>query len=285
MDLANEEQAEYWGNSDSGTKWLTYEDQLDQNFASVLELVLNRAGLSESTNVLDIGCGTGVSTLAAAERVGPAGHVLAADISQPFLDRAQIRASEKGLTNIQFQYADAQTFTFPQGQMDAAISRFGVMFFEDTVAAFANIARALKPGGKMTFAAWGPLGDNPWFKVPHLAAVKRLGQPPRVDRYAPGPLAFHDLYHVTGMMTQAGLTDVSGEAVPMALPGFGGAEGSAALCTRVGPAARVIAHFDGNAQDVEAIQNSVTEDFRRFQSGTDLRIPAVINLFQARWPG
>lgn len=282
MELVNEEQADYWGNSESGTKWLTYEDQLDQTFASVLELVLTRAELSAGMNILDIGCGTGVSALTAADKVGPEGQVLAADISQPFLKRAHSRAEEAGLNNICVQYADAQTFAFPQGQMDAAISRFGVMFFEDSVAAFANIARALKPRGQMTFAAWGPLDDNPWFKVPHLAAVKRLGRPPRVDRYAPGPLAFHDLDHVTGMMVQAGLTDVRGEAMPMTLPGFGGVEGSAALCTRVGPAARLIAHFDGNEQDVEAIQNSVAEEFGQFLSGSNLRIPAVINLFQAR---
>ncbi len=285
MQIANEEQAEYWGKSDPGAKWLTYEDQLDHLMAPVLKLVLDRAGLAPGMAVLDIGSGTGVSTLAAARHVGPDGHVLAADISQPFLDRAAARAAEKGLKNITFQYADAQTFDFPPDQMDAATSRFGVMFFEDSVAAFANIARALKPGGQMTFAAWGPLDVNPWFKVPHIAAVKRLGQPPRVDRYAPGPLAFHDLDHVADMIAQAGLTDVKAEAVSLELLGFGGVEGTAALCARVGPAARVIAHFEGDEQDFQAIQNSVAEEFQNFLSGTDLRIPAVINLYQARRPG
>lgn len=282
MQTANEEQADYWGKSDSGAKWLTFEDQLDHLMAPVLDLVLDRAGLEPGMRVLDIGCGTGVSTLAAARQVGPNGHVLAADISKPFLERAQARSSEKAYKNTSFQYADAQTFEFPADQMDAAISRFGVMFFQDSVAAFANIARALKPGGGMTFAAWGPLDDNPWFKVPHIAAVRRLGQPPRVDRYAPGPLAFHDLDHVAGMMEQAGLTDIKADPVSLTLPGVGGLEGSATLCTRVGPASRVIAHFEGTEQDADAIQNDVAQEFRRFLSGTDLRIPATINLYQAR---
>ncbi|MFY2826671.1 class I SAM-dependent methyltransferase [Ruegeria sp. MALMAid1280] len=282
MTSANEEQAEYWGQSENGTKWLTYEDQLDHAFAPVLNLVLNRAELSAGMKVLDIGCGTGVSTLAAARRVGPDGQVLAADISQPFLDRATARALENGLDNIQFQYADAQTFAFEPDLMDAAISRFGVMFFSDSVAAFANIAKALKPGAQMTFAAWAPLDVNPWFRVPHIAAVKRLGHPPRVDRYAPGPLAFHDLDHVTGMMVQAGLSDVKAEAVPVKLQGVNGVEGTAALCTRVGPAARVIAYFDGDERDVQAIQKDVTTEFQHLQNGTKPHIPAVINLFQAR---
>ena len=282
MTSANEEQAEYWGKSENGTKWLTYEDQLDHVLAPVLDLVLSRADLSAGMQVLDIGCGTGVSTLAAARRVGPDGRVLAADISQPFLERAATRASEDGLDNIRFQYADAQTFAFEPALMDAAISRFGVMFFSDSVAAFANIAKALKPGAQMTFAAWGPLDVNPWFRVPHIAAVKRLGQPPRVDRYAPGPLAFHDVDHVTGMMVQAGLSEVKADAVHLELQVVNGVEGTAALCTRVGPAARVISHFAGNDKDVQAIQKDVTAEFQNLQTGTQPRIPAVINLFQAR---
>ncbi|WP_170330171.1 class I SAM-dependent methyltransferase [Ruegeria arenilitoris] len=281
MTSANEEQAEYWGQSENGAKWLTYENQLDHAFDPVLDLVLDRARLAPGMTVLDIGCGTGISTLAAARKVGSNGRVLAADISQPFLDRAATRAADQGLGNLNFQFADAQTFEFPPDQMDAAISRFGVMFFEDSVAAFANIAKALKPGGQMTFAAWGPLDVNPWFKLPHIAAVKRLGHPPRVDRYAPGPLAFHDLDHVAGMMAQAGLTDVTAKAVTLKLPGYGGVEGSAALCARVGPAARVIAHFEGDEDDFEAIQSAVAKEFQRFLSDTGFHIPAVINLYQA----
>ncbi|WP_037315603.1 class I SAM-dependent methyltransferase [Ruegeria halocynthiae] len=285
MLLTNEEQAEYWGKSPAGTSWLTYEDQLDHLMAPVLDLVLDRATLSAGMRVLDIGCGTGVSTMAAARQAGPDGHVLAADISQPFLDRARERASKEALNNVDFQYADAQSYSFAPDQVDAAISRFGVMFFQDSVAAFANIARALKPGGQMTFAAWGPLSDNPWFKVPHIAAVKQLGQPPRVDRYAPGPLALHDLDHVAGMMEQAGLTEVKADAVPLSLPGVGGLTDSAVLCTRVGPAARAISHFNGDDRDVQAIQTAVGEAFQSYLTDNGVQIPAVINLYQARRSG
>ncbi len=282
MTSVNEEQAEFWGNSEQGTKWLTYEAQLDHAFAPVLDLVLDRAALSAGMQVLDIGCGTGLSSIAAARAVGAEGHVLAADISQPFLDRAAKRAESNGIQTITFQHADAQTYAFEPGQMDAAISRFGVMFFSDSIAAFRNIALALKPGGQMTFASWGPLDVNPWFKIPHVAAVRRMGQPPRVDRYAPGPLAFHDIDHVKGLMTQAGLSEITGDAITVNLTDFGGVEGTARLVTRVGPAGRVVAHFEGSEADTDAIQEAVAKEFRQYKSGSEILIPAMINLYQAR---
>ncbi|WP_170782427.1 class I SAM-dependent methyltransferase [Ruegeria lacuscaerulensis] len=282
MHTPNEEQAEYWGKSPSGVKWLTYEDQLDHVFTPVLDLVLSRANIVEGMRVLDIGCGTGVSSLAAAKRVGGSGHVQSADISQAFLDRAQERARAENLTNMSFLCADAQTQAFPEGEFDAAISRFGVMFFQDSVAAFRNIASALKPGGQMTFAAWGPLAGNPWFKIPHVSATARLGNPPKYGRFAPGPLAFHDLDHVAGMMNDAGLTDIKADPVPLSLPGFNGVPGTAALCTRVGPAARVIGYFNGTDEDVAAIEADVAKNLEQFDTENGIEIPAIINLFQAR---
>lgn len=282
MDIANDEQAEFWGKSDMGSRWLTFEDQLDHLMTPVLDLVLDRAGLLGGMRILDIGCGTGASTLAAAQKVGPSGDVLGLDISQQFLDRAQRRAAN--LPNVRFQNADAQVADLTSLHRDALISRFGVMFFADPVAAFANMAQALRPGGQMTFAAWGGLSENPWFRVPHIAAVARLGQPPKVDRNAPGPLAFHDRDRVADLMAQAGLTDIRVEAVPLSLTGPADVNDAAALCTRVGPAARVIAHFDGTQDDVTAVQNRVAEAFAPFSSPDGTRIPAVINLLQARRP-
>ncbi|MEM6658236.1 MAG: methyltransferase domain-containing protein [Pseudomonadota bacterium] len=281
MPFANEDQAEFWGKSESGAKWLTYEDQMDDLLSPVLDLVLDRAALQPGMRVLDIGCGTGASAVQAAQIVGANGHVLAADISQPFLDRAAERAATEGVEHTRFQLADAQVHAFEQSDRDAMISRFGVMFFDDTVAAFANMARALKPGGQMTFAAWGPLDDNPWFKAPHALACARLGKPPQVDRNAPGPLAFHDRGRVSGLLAQAGLTNIRVEPVPLFLRVRGSIQDCAALCTRIGPAARVIAHFDGTKQDVQAIRAAVAQEFQPYASFDAVRIPAVINLFQA----
>lgn len=284
MQTVNEEQAEYWGKSESGVKWLTFEDQIDRVFQPVLDLVLERADLSEGMRVLDIGCGTGASTRAAARRVGSSGQVLGVDISAQFLERARARAAAESATNVTFQLADAQIEPFEPEDRDAAISRFGVMFFSDNVAAFANIAKALKPGGRMTFAAWGELSGNPWFRVPHVAATSVLGQPPKVDRNAPGPLAFHDIDRITGFMGQAGLTDISGEAIDLRLNPVGTVEETAALCTRLGPAARVLAHFNGTEDDAATIQDKVATAIEPYAEGQTVRLPATINLFQARRP-
>ncbi len=278
----NGDQEEFWGKSEMGTRWLTFEDQLDTLFQPVLELVLKRSGLSRGMRVLDIGCGTGASALAAAQLVGAEGAVRGIDISEQFLDRARQRASEADLENLAFEYADAQTAELAPGDIDALISRFGVMFFADPTVAFANMARALKPGAQMSFAAWGGLSDNPWFKTPHIAATARLGQPPKVDRNAPGPLAFHDKDRVAGLMADAGLVDVQVTPVPLMLNGPLSVEDAALLCTRVGPAARVIAHFDGTDEDVRAIVETVSRQFEAYATPQGTRIPAVINLLQAR---
>lgn len=280
----NEDQEEFWGKSEMGTRWLTFEDQLDSLFTPVLDLVLDQAALQPGMRVLDIGCGTGASALRAARQVGPEGRVLGVDISEQFLKRARDRAARDQLEGLAFQYADAQVSDLGAGRFDALISRFGVMFFSDPVAAFANMARALKPGGQMTFAAWGGLSENPWFKTPHVMAVKRLGQPPKVDRNAPGPLAFHDRERVAGLMSAAGLSDVQVKAVPLTLTGPATVENAALLCTRVGPAARVIAHFEGTQEDVDAIVNSVAAEFKAHQTPEGVKVPAVINLIQARAP-
>jgi len=283
MTETNHDQAEYWGKSASGMKWLTFEEQIAASFAPVVDLLLERAALKPGQRVLDIGCGLGDVTLAAAQAVGPGGHVLGVHISAPFLERAGLRAS--GMGNVGFALADAQSEPFAPAERDAVLSRFGMMFFSDTVAAFANIARALKPGGRMTFAAWGPLAGNPWFYLPHRAATDRLGQMPKVDRNAPGPLAFHDIDRVTGLMAEAGLADIEAQAVDLNLTPPGGLEGAAALCTRLGPAARVLAHFNGSEADEAAIRDAVSAALEPYVEGGEVLMPATINLFQARRAG
>lgn len=282
MDTTNSEQAEFWGESDSGAKWITYEDQLDANHAAVLDLVLDRADLRPDMQVLDIGCGTGTSVLQAAGLVGAKGHVTGADISAPFMDRARTRAADAKVTNATFLLADAQVYPFAPDSFDAIISRFGVMFFADPTAAFANMAKGLRRGGRMTFAAWGPLDGNPWFKLPHVAAVRQLGQPPKLDPNGPGPLAFRDLDRVSALFKDAGLEVETAQTLDMELTPNGTLSDVVDLTNRIGPAARTVAHFDGTPDDIAAIAAAVHDAFQSFETPNGVRIPAQINLFQAR---
>lgn len=282
MDSPNADQRDYWSASPSGAKWLTYEDQLDAVLAPVLDLVIARSEIGPGDKVLDIGCGTGASLLAAARAVGSAGDVLGVDISAPFLDRAGQRARAAGPGRISVLNADAQVHAFAPGARDALISRFGVMFFSDPQAAFANMARALRPGGSMTFAAWSGMTNNPWFRVPFEAAAARLGRPPAADPDAPGPMAFQDSPRVMDLMRRAGLDKVSCEVVTVALTPAGGADDVAALCLRVGPAARLMAEFGGSAADAQAIEADILARFSELDRDGRITVPAEINLFRAR---
>jgi SAM-dependent methyltransferase len=281
MSDANRDQADYW-NSPAGQQWIDHESALDANHAPVLDVLLDSAALKSGQSVLDLGCGTGASTLRAADLVGPQGGVEGIDISNVMLDRARIRAASAKAANVAFTLADAQTHPFAPAAFDLLISRFGMMFFNDPVAAFANIARAIRPGGRMVFAAWGPLPRNPWFLIPRDIAIARLGAPAPLDPSAPGPFAFADSARVTHLMAQAGLRDIHAEDLAINLAPHGTARDAAALSSHVGPAIRILRERGGTAADARAIEDEVARRFAAFEGSAALRIPAAITLFSAR---
>jgi SAM-dependent methyltransferase len=131
------------------------------------------------------------------------------DISRPLLQRAEQRARHDGLTNVRFEHGDAQTYRLaPQG-FDVAISRFGVMFFSDPTAAFANIARGLRPGGRIAFVCWQPLANNEWITMLASAAAQHIPLPPPDEPGSPGPFSLGDRQHLAAVLDAAGLVDVA----------------------------------------------------------------------------
>jgi ubiquinone/menaquinone biosynthesis C-methylase UbiE len=280
MENPNRAQADYWSSA-TGKKWISHETRLDAAMAEILHRLLERSEIKPGQNVLDIGCGTGASTLEAAKLVGKNGHVTALDIATQLLNRAESRSDEMGLTNTSFLLADAQSHQFELKQYDTIMSRFGLMFFADPVAAFSNIANGLKDAGRMVFAAWGPVAQNPWFYVPRDAAVAQLGKPAPADPLAPSPLAFQDLGKVIDLMKRAGLTDVTGETEMVAMNPIGTAADAARVASRVGPAARVMKEFSGNESDAMAIEKSVADAFSEFVTGGGVRMAVSINYFSA----
>src|SRR5215217_2919338 len=168
-------QAQYW-NGPEANHWLVHEHRYERMGAPFTRLVLDAASVARADHVLDVGCGTGSTTCAAA-RVAADGQALGVDIARPLLQRAKQRARHDGLTNVRFEHGDAQTHRLAPGGFDAAISRFGVMFFSDPTAAFANIARGLRPGGRIAFVCWQPVANNEWITVLSAAAARRPWQP------------------------------------------------------------------------------------------------------------
>lgn len=280
----NQSQAEFWSSA-PGAAWVENAATLDTMMAPVLRRLLDEARLPEGARVLDIGCGTGASSLEAARAVGPAGHVTGADISPVMLARARERAAQEGLSNTAFVEADAQTHSFAPDGFEAMISRFGMMFFADPVAAFANIARALRPGARLSFIAWGPVTGNPWFAVPRAAAVERLGAPAPADPRAPGPMAFSDADYVTDMLTRAGLADAAAQVVSVTLTPPGTLRDAAGFATQVGPASRILREKEGTEEDARAIEAAVHRGMEPFVTADGLHVPAVLNLFTARAAG
>jgi ubiquinone/menaquinone biosynthesis C-methylase UbiE len=153
--IANADQCAAW-NGDSGRRWAEDPDQRDKVLAPVAEALFTAAGLAPGDAVLDIGCGCGATTLAAARAAGPAGSAFGIDLSEPMLDVARRRARDQAVTNAQFEQADAQTHALPASAFDVTISRFGTMFLADQVAAFTNIAAALRTGGRLCWPHGSP---------------------------------------------------------------------------------------------------------------------------------
>lgn len=280
MTNENDDQKDFWERF--ANVWVTQQSELDALMAPVLDGVLDRAAIKPGARVLDIGCGTGTSTLRAAQIAGTDGHVDGIDISEPML--AQARANAVGTSNLDFQTADAANYGFMPRTYDDVISRFGVMFFVDPGKAFANIRSAMKPGARITMAAWGPLDANPWFQVPMYAAKRHLGAPPAIDPDAPGPLAFRDPQRVLKILTEAGFTQTGVDEADLLLTPSGDLHEVARHASSIGPAARTMEHFDGSEADFHAIASDVAERFAVFETPAGFQVPARINFYTAEAP-
>ncbi|MEV0641539.1 class I SAM-dependent methyltransferase [Streptomyces sp. NPDC050619] len=164
--IANSRQAQAW-NGAVGTHWADHQARYDAMLAAVNEPLFDGAALTAGDRVLDVGCGAGATTRLAARRAYP-GQVVGVDISAPLLERAQASSEDEGITNVAYELADAQVHPFPPAAHDVVISRGGVMFFADHTAAFRNLARALRPGGRLAFVCPQPPG-------PHSEEGRALG--------------------------------------------------------------------------------------------------------------
>ncbi|MCH7911110.1 MAG: class I SAM-dependent methyltransferase [Candidatus Hydrogenedentes bacterium] len=275
-EIVNEEQHTYW-NEEGGPKWVEYQDKLDAQLQWVADKLLEIAHVQHGEHVLDIGCGCGATTLAFAKAVGYEARVTGVDLSEPMLDHARQRAHEDGFAQAEFHQCDAQVHHFGTHTYDLAVSRFGVMFFEDPVAAFANIRSALKPGGRLVFLCWRSPKENPWATIPMQAAAQHIEPPEAPAPGAPGPFAFADPDHVKTILTDAGYTDIridpyTQEAI---LGGGGSLEDSIDFIFSIGPMSRVVK--DATPEQLKKIRASVTEALGPYHT------PDGIKMDSATW--
>ena len=280
--IVNTAQHQYW-NTVAGPRWVGLGGFVERRVAAVNDLLLTRSRVAAGERVLEIGCGTGATTVHLAEAVGPNGRVVAVDLSEPMLEGARKRVAESGLGNITLLPADAQVHPFAPGEFDLITSRFGVMFFADPFAAFSNLLPAARPGGRLCFVCWAPLKDNKHWLIPYEVALRHLGPPAPQPPRTPGPLALSDPDYVRSILDTAGFADIGiGRETPT-ITGSTPEEEAEHACI-MGPSGRLIDEKKPEEALLERIRREMVEAFAVFARGKELLLPSSVFVVTARSP-
>jgi SAM-dependent methyltransferase len=275
----NADQIAYW-NGPGGQRWADRQAAQDILLAPVADLLIDRARPSAGERIIDVGCGSGATTIALAGKVGPSGHVLGIDVSGPMLARARQSAPKE--LPLDFVLADATVYPFDPASIDLLGSRFGVMFFADPALSFANLRKALKPSGRLAFACWREPRENPFFMAPLQAVYKHVPKLPAQGPEDPGPFAFASEARVHRILGEAGFTAIGMEPCNLALDvAIGrGIEAAVQSALEIGPASRAL---EGHPEDVRAAAiDSIRDALTPFAKGETVPLPAAIWIATAR---
>jgi ubiquinone/menaquinone biosynthesis C-methylase UbiE len=279
MDITQQtggEQAAHW-NGPAGQAWVDAQETLDRMFKPFEDRLVE--AVTAGTSVLDVGCGTGSTTLAVARRVGAEGSCIGVDISEPMLALARARA-ERERVPARFICANAQEHAFPAGSFDTIVSRFGVMFFENAVRAFANLRRATRGRGRLRVVAWRSPADNPFMTTAERAAEPLLPNLTPRQPGAPGQFAFANRERVYSILEESGWTDIDIQPldVECTLP----EEELVRYFTRMGPVGRLLDDADDRTrtQVIEVVRPA----FDPYVHGSEVRFTAACWMIAAWIP-
>ena len=282
-DMANADMSEFW-NGDGGEKWVRFQERMDAGLIPFGNKAMAVAEVSPGEVVIDVGCGCGDTTLELARRAGPQGRVLGVDISKPILARAQARLDVAAEQNITFEQGDAQIHRFAPATADVVFSRFGIMFFDDPAAAFGNLRRGMKPGGRVTFICWRPAQDNEWIGLSLGVVAKHVPLPLPPGPEDPGPMSFGDPDRVRRVLTSAGLSDIAIERSNMPFRIGGNRTEAVEFLTQLGPAGGAIAQANTDDGTKTRIAADMREALAPYDTGQGVVIGAATWIVTARNP-
>lgn len=265
--VVNTDQAQAW-NGYEGTHWARNQERWDAVNVGFNEPLLAAAAITEQDRVLDIGCGAGCTTRLAA-RQATRGRAMGLDLSAPMLERARESARREGLGNVTFEQADAQVHAFEPGGFDAVVSRFGVMFFADPLAAFTNIAGALRPGGRMAFVCGADARHNEWLQaMMELRAFLPIGEFGAPG--SPGMFSLADPDHTRAMLSAAGFENITATHVEAYGTWGKDADEAAAFLLGSGPGRHLTEQVDQQARD--RARQALTDNLRTHETHGAVRL-------------
>jgi ubiquinone/menaquinone biosynthesis C-methylase UbiE len=281
MNVAHEtddEQEKLW-NGVAGRGWVEAQELLDQLFKPFEDLLVEAVSARSVSRVLDVGCGTGSTTLAVARQLGANGRCIGIDISDPMLTAARARA-ERESTPASFIRANAQTHAFEPASFDMIISRFGVMFFDDSVRAFANLRRAARGDAELRFIAWRSAVENPFMTTAERAAAPLLPNLPARRPDAPGQFAFAEQRRVSRILEESGWAGIEIRPIDVActLP----EQELVRDVSRLGPLGRVLHETD--EQTRKEVLAAVRAAFDPYVHDAEVRFTAACWMVSARAP-
>ncbi len=272
-----EQQRAYW-NSPVGDKWVNNQSTLDAMFVPLTADLIELAGIKTGENILDVGCGGGTTTRLLANKVGAKGRVLGVDISKPLLAAAKAQAND---AHVDFFEGDAGSASVPMEAADLIISRFGIMFFADAAQAFAHMRKILKPTGRLCFVCWGPLENNPWFKMPLDVIAATLGPLDPIQPRAPGPLAFAQADYIAEFLAAAGFANITVETRILQLNCNEYPAKVAEFLMEFGPGARILATKEIDPQTRQKLVDELAIQVEAFKVEGGVRVPACLHYVRA----
>jgi hypothetical protein len=272
----NEEMAAIW-NGVSGRAWVDEQQLLDRTYEPIEKMLVDEVSAARARAVLDIGCGAGATTLAVARSLGSHGRATGIDISEPLIAVARARALRESSAP-EFICGDAQTHAFEPDSFDLVISRFGVMFFDDPVAAFANLRRAATSRAQLRLVVFRALAENPFMTTAERAAAPLLGGIPPRKPNAPGQFAFADSSYVRRILEEGGWLHTGFSALDIGC-GFAAAD-LERFFTRLGPLGQVLRDTDEPTR--QRVIRDVRAAFTPYLRGDEVRFNAACWMISAR---